>query len=95
MHNINYREYLKIHPDFPVQGVQFVDRMPVLKHPFDFYSLIDDMCGLIAQDRSLAEDTKIASIESRGFLLGVPVACRLGIPLFPPVPSLRKRAPAK
>jgi adenine phosphoribosyltransferase len=83
MHDINYREYLKIHPDFPVQGIQFVDWMPVFKHPFAFNSLIDDMCGLIAQDGCLPEDAKIASIESRGFLLGVPVACRLGVPFIP------------
>jgi adenine phosphoribosyltransferase len=63
-------------PDFPQPGILFKDITPVLAHPEAFQQIVD----LLAEDaRSLGAET-IVGIESRGFLLGAPVALALKIP---------------
>lgn len=69
--------------DFPEQGIVFKDITPLLGDPEAFEATID---ALVAPWRNAdpgSEITKVAGIESRGFLFGVPVAQRLGVGFVP------------
>ncbi len=60
---------LKVVPDFPKPGIQFLDISPVLRNPRAFRVLIQEF------ERSLDQEfDKIAAIESRGFLIGSALA---------------------
>lgn len=60
-------------PDFPKPGILFRDLTPVLEDPALFGELIE---GLVAPWRG-AGVTRVAAIESRGFLFGAPMAMAL------------------
>lgn len=62
-------------PDFPQPGILFRDITPVLADAEAFRELAARLCE---EARSLRPD-KIMGIESRGFLIGAPVALELGI----------------
>lgn len=66
-------------PDFPKSGILFKDITPILGNPEAFREVID---ALVKQAAFLKPDL-IAGIESRGFLLGAPVALALGIGFVP------------
>ncbi|MFH1812110.1 MAG: adenine phosphoribosyltransferase [Pseudomonadota bacterium] len=66
-------------PDFPKPGIIFKDITPVLLDAAAFDRVID---ALAAQARSRGA-TKIAGIESRGFLFGAPLARQLGLGFVP------------
>lgn len=66
-------------PDFPKPGIVFKDITPILKDPALCDNILD---AFVAQ----LEGTKIdvvAGVESRGFLFGLSLACRLGVPFIP------------
>jgi adenine phosphoribosyltransferase len=63
-------------PDFPKPGILFKDITPLLADGKAFAALADHLAELIP-----AGTTKLASIESRGFLLGSAVALRKGLGL--------------
>jgi adenine phosphoribosyltransferase len=63
-------------PDFPNSGIMFKDISPVFFSP----DLIKDMVGEMALSLKTLNPEILFGIESRGFLLGVPVAVELGIP---------------
>lgn len=63
-------------PDFPKPGILFKDITPVLMHPAAFAEVVDEMAALAAAQ----QPEVIVGIESRGFLFGVPVAMKLGLP---------------
>lgn len=66
-------------PDFPKPGIIFKDITPVLADAELFRAATDAM----AQPWDQAGVTLVVAIESRGFLLGAPVAQRLGVGLAP------------
>lgn len=66
-------------PDFPKPGVGFKDITPVLLDPGLFGCAVDLMVAPYADARV----TRVVSIESRGFILGAPIALRLGAGLVP------------
>ncbi len=66
-------------PDFPVPGVLFKDITPLLADPAAWRRAVDALTELVAD---LHVD-KVAGIEARGFLVGVPVAERLGVGFIP------------
>ncbi|XP_053934524.1 adenine phosphoribosyltransferase [Cuculus canorus] len=71
------RDRVRSFPDFPVPGVVFRDISPLLKDPVAFRTLID-----LLEDHLRASFPKIdyiAGLDSRGFLIGPPLAQRLGI----------------
>ncbi|NXT52754.1 APT phosphoribosyltransferase, partial [Pluvianellus socialis] len=73
------RDRVRAFPDFPVPGVLFRDITPLLKDPAAFRTLID-----LLEDHLRASFPKIDFIageclDSRGFLIGPPLAQRLGI----------------
>jgi adenine phosphoribosyltransferase len=61
-------------PDFPTQGIMFRDITPVLQDPSAFKQVI---CSMVDCVRPMKPDV-IVGIESRGFILGAPVALELG-----------------
>jgi adenine phosphoribosyltransferase len=66
-------------PDFPAPGVLFRDITPLLAEPAVFADAIARMADPV---RAL-EITHVLAIESRGFLLGGPIALTLGASLVP------------
>lgn len=63
-------------PDFPKPGIMFKDIAPVLQHP----AALEESVALLAADAKAKGAEVIVGIESRGFVFGVPVAMRLGLP---------------
>jgi adenine phosphoribosyltransferase len=61
-------------PDFPRPGILFRDITPVFQDPVAYAAAIDGLADLLAP---LSFDA-FAAVESRGFLLGGPLALRLG-----------------
>lgn len=66
-------------PDFPEPGVIFKDITPVLADHTAFGRVVDDMAAPF-RDRAI---THVVGIESRGFILGAPVALALGAGFVP------------
>jgi adenine phosphoribosyltransferase len=60
-------------PDFPKPGIQFIDITTLLRDPAGFASTIDQLAAPYAG----AGIDLVVGIESRGFILGAPVADRL------------------
>jgi adenine phosphoribosyltransferase len=71
--------YVRDVPDFPQPGIMFKDISPLLKDPQAFQAAIDRLVG---QYRSLEVDY-VVGIESRGFLVGAPLAYHLGKGFIP------------
>ncbi len=65
--------------DFPIPGVAFKDITPVLASAALFGRAVSALTERFRQ----AAPTHVAVIESRGFLLGAPVALALGAALVP------------
>lgn len=61
-------------PDFPKPGILFRDITPVLEDAHAFRQVIE----LLTQHYRNRGVTKVAGIESRGFILGAPLAIALG-----------------
>src|SRR3989475_7938081 len=66
-------------PDFPKPGILFKDITPLLLDPKAFRRAVELMSTPFAG----AGATRVVSIESRGFLLGAPVALALDAGLVP------------
>lgn len=64
-------------PDFPTPGILFRDITPLLADPAAFRAAVEAMA---APFRGIAT---VVAIESRGFILGAPVAYELGAGLVP------------
>ncbi len=64
-------------PDFPQPGILFRDITPLLADPASFRAAVDAMAA------PFAGVTTVVAIESRGFILGAPVAYTLGAGLVP------------
>src|SRR6516162_5229510 len=61
-------------PDFPKPGIMFRDITPLLRNARAFAQVIDLMA-----ERYLGAADVVLGIESRGFIIGAPVAYRLGV----------------
>ncbi len=66
-------------PDFPKPGILFRDLTPLLGDVALFARTLD----ALAVGRTEQGVTRVAAVESRGFLFGAPVAERLGAGLVP------------
>lgn len=65
-------------PDFPKPGILFKDITPVLKD----HELCSEMVSELAKRLSVFNPEGIAGIESRGFLIGMPLAIALEVPFI-------------
>jgi len=66
-------------PDFPKEGIIFKDITPLLAS----HEGLDAAVDIIAGHWKGRGITRVASIESRGFIFGVPAALRLGVGFVP------------
>ncbi|MGE0600240.1 MAG: adenine phosphoribosyltransferase [Dehalococcoidia bacterium] len=66
-------------PDFPQPGILFRDITPLLGNTEGLRKALDGMVGLASD----MHPECIVGIESRGFIFGVPMADRLGLPFVP------------
>ena len=66
-------------PDFPIPGILFRDVTPLLKDKAGFHAAIDMMAEAYADARV----DYVVAIEARGYILGAPVAYRLGAGFIP------------
>ena len=72
-------ETIRVVPDFPVKGIQFFDVTTLFKNPEAYNEVLDRICSMY-KDKGI---TKVAGIESRGFIAGAAVAARLGAGFIP------------
>lgn len=70
---------IRIVPDYPIEGIQFFDVTTLFKNPAAYEEVIRRICD-IYKDKGI---TKVAGIESRGFIAGAAVAARLGAGFVP------------
>ncbi len=70
---------LRIVPDHPRPGIQFIDIMPLLADPGALRSMLE----VLATPFEASPVDRVVAIESRGFLLGAGLAPRLGAGLVP------------
>jgi adenine phosphoribosyltransferase len=73
------KELIRNVPDFPSDGIMFRDITPVLQHADSFKQVIS---SLVEQVAEMKPDV-IVGIESRGFIVGTPVALSLGVGFVP------------
>jgi len=73
------RELVRHVPDFPEPGVRFADITPVLGNADAMRCAVE----LLADEFVGMDIDLIAGVDARGFILGAPVACRLGCGFVP------------
>ena len=73
------KSYIRDIPDFPKPGILFRDITPLLKNADAFRYVIDQLLERFKGDHLDA----IVAIESRGFLVGAPLAYKMGLPMVP------------
>lgn len=73
------RDYILTIPDFPEPGIMFRDLTSVLQDADGFQLAIDEMLGLLDG----VDCDVITGAESRGFILGTPLAYNLHKPFIP------------
>jgi len=66
-------------PDFPKPGIIFKDITPILKDP----KLCEGIVNAFVQQLKDIRIDAVAGIESRGFLFGLTLATKLGVPFVP------------
>ncbi len=79
MSDLDLEAHIRDIPDWPEPGIVFKDITPLLADPTAFRGAIDAMVGPFV-DSGI---TKVVGIEARGFILGAPVADRLGAGFVP------------
>ncbi|MGN1164117.1 MAG: adenine phosphoribosyltransferase [Candidatus Ornithospirochaeta sp.] len=72
-------EYIRTIPDFPKKGILFRDITAALEDRDGLRAVIDSM----EEKVKLLSPTVVAGAESRGFLLGMPIAYNLSLPFLP------------
>lgn len=73
------RHHIRDVPDFPQPGILFKDITPVLAEG----ALLQEIVDRFAEEFAGMGVQRIAGIESRGFILGAPLAVSLGVGFAP------------
>ena len=76
---MDYKKLIREVPDYPKPGILFYDITTLLKDKAAFRSMIDDLTAWY-RDKQIA---KVVGIESRGFIVGGPLAHQLGAGFIP------------
>ena len=79
MNNKTLVENLRTIHDWPIKGIEFRDVTTLFKNPTCMRIICDETYDLY-KDKGI---TKIVGIESRGFILGMPMAYKMGIGFVP------------
>lgn len=72
------RELIVDIPNFPIEGILFKDILPLFRHP----EIVKELVSELAKDLRIHKPTALVAMESRGFLLGMPLALELNIPFI-------------
>ena len=72
-------DYIRTVPDFPKEGILFRDITAALEDREGLRLVVDEMEKVV----KTMEPTVIAGAESRGFLLGMPIAYNMNLPFLP------------
>ncbi len=75
----NIEEYMRSIPDFPKKGIIFRDMTKALNDPEGLKAVIDSLQDLVKD----TDFNMVAGIESRGFILGMPIAYNLNKSFVP------------
>ncbi len=73
---------LRYIPNFPKEGITFIDITPKLSDKDDLNKIIDEMCKNVPENVDY-----IIAPEARGYIFGTPMAAKLGVGFIP----IRKR----
>ncbi|BFH61228.1 MULTISPECIES: adenine phosphoribosyltransferase [Paenibacillus] len=76
---MNYKDYIRVIPDFPQPGISFKDITTLLQNGEIYKKAINDMKEMVS---ALKIDV-IAGPEARGFVVGAPLAYALGVGFAP------------
>ncbi len=76
---MDLKHFIRDIPDFPEPGILFRDITPLLANPVAMANVLDQLTAWVEVRRPEA----IIGIESRGFIIGMPIAARLGLPFVP------------
>lgn len=76
---MNFKDYIRVIPDFPQPGIRFKDITTLLKDGKAYRAAID----AIRDGVSHLEVDLIAGPEARGFVIGAPLALSLGVGFVP------------
>src|SRR5690242_18512501 len=71
--------FVRAIPDFPIPGILFRDITPLLNDKRAFAAAVDMIAGAFAN----AGIDHVVAIEARGYILGAPVAYKLGAGFVP------------
>ncbi len=70
---------IRVIPDFPIPGIQFRDITPLLKDAAGFRAAVDLFVARYQGERI----AHVIAVEARGYMLGAPLAYRLGVGFVP------------
>lgn len=76
---MDYKQHIKLVYDWPVEGVIFKDITPLMNHGEAFKAAVDEVASYAAEK----EVDVIVGPEARGFIIGCPVAYKLGTGFVP------------
>ncbi|HKL47809.1 MAG TPA: adenine phosphoribosyltransferase [Candidatus Izemoplasmatales bacterium] len=76
---MDYSQYIKNVPDFPVEGIQFKDITPLIGNGEAFQACINEFADFSKEKKA----NKIVGPDARGFIVGAPVSYALGLPFIP------------
>jgi len=76
---MNIKSRIRTIPHYPKQGIMFRDITTLLKDPVGFRVTIQEIVNRYSNQKI----DKVAGIESRGFIIGAPVAFALGVGFVP------------
>ncbi|PZU92835.1 MAG: adenine phosphoribosyltransferase [Pseudanabaena sp.] len=79
---MDFKSIIRNIPDFPQQGIIFRDITPLLAHPQGLTSIIQGFQTKFAE-LNIGKIDAIIGIESRGFILGAPLAMALNCGFVP------------
>ena len=79
---MDFKSIIRDVPDFPQQGIIFRDITPLLAHPQGLATITQNFQAEIAK-LNLGQIDAVIGIESRGFILGAPLAIALGCGFVP------------
>jgi adenine phosphoribosyltransferase len=76
---MNFKDFVRVIPDFPQPGIRFKDITTLLKDGAAYRAAIDEMRKLVAHHKI----DLVAGPEARGFVIGAPLAYALGVGFVP------------
>lgn len=76
---MNFKDYIRVIPDFPHPGISFKDITTLLQDGAAYKASIDALKEMVKEKQI----DLIAGPEARGFVVGAPLACSLGVGFVP------------